>query len=267
MVTTPVVPATEDSPKVLATTSVETTVKKIVGKHREVTTKSTTKILQDDDENDQNNLTVAKDARQSTRYKQRDSPNLSHLHLSQLLSNSDPEQAQYGQDRQKNLALICPRMQKAKTGRRLQRIKGKEVAVGGSTLTVKWQRFKKVPMHDSGSLDEACGKFAKKEHPMYFEKNVTKYVEIPRFESSTARQEHAIRVTHKTNVSRPQPRSNQMKEKVVPYTSHAKLKKTEVEEQPRISSISNKTKSVTARNDNLNSRTSNANAVCATCGK
>ncbi|GJR49207.1 hypothetical protein Tco_1399728 [Tanacetum coccineum] len=74
-------------------------------------------------------------------------------------------------------------------------------------------------------------------------------------------------VAHKTNVSRPQPRSNHMQDKVVPYTSHAKLKKTEVEEHPRISSISNKTKSVTACNDSLNSRTSNANAVCATCGK
>ncbi|GJR11319.1 retrovirus-related pol polyprotein from transposon TNT 1-94 [Tanacetum coccineum] len=58
-----------------------------------------------------------------------------------------------------------------------------------------------------------------------------------------------------------------MKDKVVPYTSHAKLKKTEVEEHPRISSISNKTKSVTACNDSLNSRSSNANVVCATCGK
>ncbi|GJW46579.1 hypothetical protein Tco_0078225 [Tanacetum coccineum] len=37
-------------------------------------------------------------------------------------------------------------------------------------------------------------------------------------------------VAHKTNVSRPQPRSNQMKDKVVPYPSHAKLKKTEVED-------------------------------------
>ncbi|GJX93027.1 retrovirus-related pol polyprotein from transposon TNT 1-94 [Tanacetum coccineum] len=37
-------------------------------------------------------------------------------------------------------------------------------------------------------------------------------------------------IAHKTNVSRPQPRSNQMKDKVVQYTSHAKLKKTEVEE-------------------------------------
>ncbi|GJX59966.1 retrovirus-related pol polyprotein from transposon TNT 1-94 [Tanacetum coccineum] len=77
----------------------------------------------------------------------------------------------------------------------------------------------------------------------------------------------SIGVAHKTNVSRPQPRSNQMKDKVVSNTSHVKFKKTKVEEQPRISSISNKTKSVTACNDSLNSRTSNANAVCATCGK
>ncbi|GJR79510.1 retrovirus-related pol polyprotein from transposon TNT 1-94 [Tanacetum coccineum] len=87
------------------------------------------------------------------------------------------------------------------------------------------------------------------------------------FRNTNPRASTSTGVAHKTNVSRPQPRSNQLKDKVVPYTSHAKLKKTEVEEQPRISSISNKTKSVTACNDSLNSRTSNANAVCATCGK
>ncbi|GJX64964.1 retrovirus-related pol polyprotein from transposon TNT 1-94 [Tanacetum coccineum] len=58
-----------------------------------------------------------------------------------------------------------------------------------------------------------------------------------------------------------------MKDKVVPNTSHVKFTKTEVEEHPRISSISNQTKSVTACNDSLNSRTSNVNVVCATCGK
>ncbi|GJT18702.1 retrovirus-related pol polyprotein from transposon TNT 1-94 [Tanacetum coccineum] len=75
------------------------------------------------------------------------------------------------------------------------------------------------------------------------------------------------RVAHRTNVSRPQPRSNQMKDKVLPNTSQVKFKKTEVEDHPRISRISNQTKSVTACNDSLNSRTSNVNAVCATCGK
>nr|GEX30109.1 putative ribonuclease H-like domain-containing protein [Tanacetum cinerariifolium] len=77
----------------------------------------------------------------------------------------------------------------------------------------------------------------------------------------------STRVNHKTNVSRPQHRNTQMKDKAVPNNSQVKHKKTEVEDHPRIPSISNKTKSVTACNDSLNSKTSNVNAVCATCGK
>ncbi|GKC78988.1 hypothetical protein Tco_1129762, partial [Tanacetum coccineum] len=76
-----------------------------------------------------------------------------------------------------------------------------------------------------------------------------------------------LKVIHRTNVSRPQLRITQIKDKVVPNNSHVKDKKTEVEDHHRISSISNKTKSVTASNDSLKSRTSNVNAVCATCGK
>ncbi|GJV47759.1 retrovirus-related pol polyprotein from transposon TNT 1-94 [Tanacetum coccineum] len=77
----------------------------------------------------------------------------------------------------------------------------------------------------------------------------------------------SIGVTHRTNVCRPQPRSNQMKDKVLPNTSQVMFKKTEVEDHPRISRISKQIKSVIACNDSLNSRTSNVNAVCATCGK
>ncbi|GJZ01214.1 retrovirus-related pol polyprotein from transposon TNT 1-94 [Tanacetum coccineum] len=58
-----------------------------------------------------------------------------------------------------------------------------------------------------------------------------------------------------------------MKDKVVPNISQVKYKKTEVEDHHRISSISNQTKSVTTCNDSLNSRTSNVNVVCSTCGK
>ncbi|GJR54315.1 hypothetical protein Tco_1404836 [Tanacetum coccineum] len=43
-------------------------------------------------------------------------------------------------------------------------------------------------------------------------------------------------------------------------------KESEVENHNRISSISNKTQSLTSSNDSLNSRTSNVNAVCAKCG-
>nr|GEU38234.1 retrovirus-related Pol polyprotein from transposon TNT 1-94 [Tanacetum cinerariifolium] len=74
-------------------------------------------------------------------------------------------------------------------------------------------------------------------------------------------------VNHKTNVSIPQHRSNQMKDKVVPKNSQVKLQKTQVEDDPGIPSISNNIKSVTTCNDSLNSRTSNVNAVCATYGK
>nr|GEW87454.1 integrase, catalytic region, zinc finger, CCHC-type, peptidase aspartic, catalytic [Tanacetum cinerariifolium] len=75
------------------------------------------------------------------------------------------------------------------------------------------------------------------------------------------------RVIHKTNVSKQQLRSNQMKDKVVPNNSQVKNKKTKIEDHPRFSSISKKIKSVTACNDSLTSRTSNVNAICATCGK
>ncbi|GJU70476.1 integrase, catalytic region, zinc finger, CCHC-type containing protein [Tanacetum coccineum] len=74
-------------------------------------------------------------------------------------------------------------------------------------------------------------------------------------------------VIHRTNVSRPQLRSTQMKDKVMPHNSHVENKKTRVEDHYRISSISNKTKFVTAYIDSLKSRTLNVNAVCATCGK
>ncbi|GKB70793.1 retrovirus-related pol polyprotein from transposon TNT 1-94, partial [Tanacetum coccineum] len=71
-------------------------------------------------------------------------------------------------------------------------------------------------------------------------------------------------VTHRTNVSRPQHRSNQMKDKAVPNNSQVKFKKTEVEDHPRISSISNQPKSVNVCNDSLKSKTLNVNAVCGT---
>ncbi|GJT74685.1 retrovirus-related pol polyprotein from transposon TNT 1-94 [Tanacetum coccineum] len=58
------------------------------------------------------------------------------------------------------------------------------------------------------------------------------------FRNTNPRVSTSTGVAHKTNVSRPQPRSNQLNDK-----------------------------SVTACNDSLNSRTSNVNAVCATCGK
>nr|GEX26153.1 hypothetical protein [Tanacetum cinerariifolium] len=77
----------------------------------------------------------------------------------------------------------------------------------------------------------------------------------------------AIRVNHKPTVSRPLLKSNQSRDKVLPNNSQVKAKKTQVAVHPRIPSVSNKMKSVTACKESLNSKTLNANAVCATCNK
>ncbi|GJS28899.1 hypothetical protein Tco_0489519 [Tanacetum coccineum] len=87
------------------------------------------------------------------------------------------------------------------------------------------------------------------------------------FRNTNPRVSTSTRVIHNTSVSKPQLKSTQMKDKVMQNNSHVKFKKTEVEDHHRISSISNKTKFVTACNDSLKSRTSNVNVVCVTCGK
>ncbi|GKB52379.1 retrovirus-related pol polyprotein from transposon TNT 1-94 [Tanacetum coccineum] len=68
-------------------------------------------------------------------------------------------------------------------------------------------------------------------------------------------------VSSYTSVSRPQLKSYQVKDKVVPNNSQVKFNHKEVEEHHSISSISRKTKSVTACNDSSKSRTLNVNAV------
>nr|GEV69186.1 copia protein [Tanacetum cinerariifolium] len=79
-------------------------------------------------------------------------------------------------------------------------------------------------------------------------------------------------VNHKTNVSRPHHKSNQLKDKVLPKNSQVKLKKTQVEVHPKIPSVSNQMKSVTAFDSNhfacvtkmlndVNARTKKPNVV------
>nr|GEZ83595.1 hypothetical protein [Tanacetum cinerariifolium] len=77
----------------------------------------------------------------------------------------------------------------------------------------------------------------------------------------------AVRVNHNTNVSSPHLKSNQSRDKVLQNNSQVKVKKTQVEVHLRIPSVSNKMKYVTACKDSLNSRTLNANDVCAMCNK
>nr|GEU51326.1 hypothetical protein [Tanacetum cinerariifolium] len=106
---------------------------------------------------------------------------------------------------------------------------------------------------------------------MYRIDNKTAHTRAPQFpqtvRNTNLRVSTSIGVNHKTNVSMPQLKRNQSREKVLPNNSQVKVKKTQVEVHPRIPSVSNKMNSVTACKDSLNSKTLNANAVCATCNK
>ncbi|GJT59875.1 retrovirus-related pol polyprotein from transposon TNT 1-94 [Tanacetum coccineum] len=177
--------------------------------------------------------------------------------------DSDPEQAQKDKDMQKNLALI------AKYFKKLYKPTNNNLRTSSNT------RNKNVDTNPRYKTDNQTGQFGNQRAvnvvgaretvggPVY----MAKIQEVPNANSGTYDEPLETGIAHGTNVSRPQPRSNQMKDKVLPNTSQLKFKKTEVEDHPRISSISNQTKSVTACNDSLNSRTSNVNAVCATCGR
>ncbi|GKD35082.1 hypothetical protein Tco_1250591 [Tanacetum coccineum] len=68
-----------------------------------------------------------------------------------------------------------------------------------------------------------------------------------------------------TSVSRPQLKSNQMGDRVMPNNSQGK--KQEVEARHRNFKFSNNKTFVTVCNDSLNAKTSNVNFVCVTCGK
>nr|GEU73059.1 retrovirus-related Pol polyprotein from transposon TNT 1-94 [Tanacetum cinerariifolium] len=122
------------------------------------------------------------------------------------------------------------------------------------------KRFAKVEKH-SISLEIALQKsqlqdknIAISELKKLIEKGKGKYMKTKFDKPSVVRQPNPQRipkpsvlgVNHKPNVSRPPHKSNQLKDKVVPNNSQVKLKKTQVEVHPRIPSVSNKMKSVTA---------------------
>nr|GEV09557.1 retrovirus-related Pol polyprotein from transposon TNT 1-94 [Tanacetum cinerariifolium] len=68
-----------------------------------------------------------------------------------------------------------------------------------------------------------------------------------------------------TSVSKPQLKSNQLKDRVMPNNSQGKMQ--QVEYHRRNFKFSNNKTSVTACNDSLNAKTSNVNFVCLTYGK
>ncbi|GJT86096.1 hypothetical protein Tco_1067813 [Tanacetum coccineum] len=216
--------------------------------------------------------------------------------------DSDPEQAQRDKDMQKNLALIAKYFKKLykptnnnlrtssntrnknvdTTPRIVAKCKQAEkgVQLQASNLTGLSDTDEEFEMNRVGNHIQLHGKDPGETSRTLRESNSirdsclvalqnkqTEFERYKAFNDHTVDYDKLERVAHRTNVSRPQPRSNQIKDEVLPNTSQAKFKKTEVEDHPRISRISNQTKSITTCNDSLNSRTSNVNVVCATCGK
>nr|GEX33259.1 hypothetical protein [Tanacetum cinerariifolium]GEY07953.1 hypothetical protein [Tanacetum cinerariifolium] len=106
---------------------------------------------------------------------------------------------------------------------------------------------------------------------MYRIDNRTTHTRAPQLpntvRNTNPRMSTSTEVNHKPTISRPPLKSNQSRDKVLLNNSQVKAKKTQVEVHHRIPSVSNKIKSVTTCKDNLNCRTLNANAVCATCNK
>ncbi|GJR27707.1 integrase, catalytic region, zinc finger, CCHC-type containing protein [Tanacetum coccineum] len=153
--------------------------------------------------------------------------------------DSDPKQAQRDKDMQKNLALLAKYFKKLykPTNNNLQ------------TSSNSKNKTEDTTPRQSGSATEWIQCFNCKGFGHY------------------AKECRKPRVNHSTSVSRPPLKSYKVKDKVVTNNSQVKFTKKEVEDHHRISSISKKTKSVTAYNDNSNSKTSNVNAVCAECGK
>nr|GEX13924.1 retrovirus-related Pol polyprotein from transposon TNT 1-94 [Tanacetum cinerariifolium] len=95
-------------------------------------------------------------------------------------------------------------------------------------------------------------------------------------QTRTTQLPHDIRKTNKrvsfskgkipsTGVSRPQLKSNKIKDRVMLNNSQGK--KHEVEDHPRNVKFSNNKTSVSACNEGLNAKTSNVNFVCVRCGK
>nr|GEU43932.1 putative zinc finger, CCHC-type [Tanacetum cinerariifolium] len=96
--------------------------------------------------------------------------------------------------------------------------------------------------------------------------HVTRECQKPkRAKDAAYHRENMLLVILTTNVSRPQLKSNLMKDRVL--LNNSQVKKQEVEDHRRNVKFSKNKTCVTACNDSLKAKTLNVNFVCATCGK
>ncbi|GJZ06030.1 retrovirus-related pol polyprotein from transposon TNT 1-94 [Tanacetum coccineum] len=103
-------------------------------------------------------------------------------------------------------------------------------------------------------------------YKVHTESNQTRTQQLPQdIRKNNKRVSFSTGVIPTTSVSRPQLKSNQMGDRVLPNSTQGKKK--EVEDHRRNFKFSNNKTSVTACNDSLNAKTTNVNFVCVTCGK
>ncbi|GJY63780.1 retrovirus-related pol polyprotein from transposon TNT 1-94 [Tanacetum coccineum] len=96
--------------------------------------------------------------------------------------------------------------------------------------------------------------------------NQTRTPQLPQdIRKANKRVSFSTRVIPTTSVSRPQLKSNQLEDRVMPNNNQGKKQK--VEDHRRNFKFSNNKTSVTACNDSLNAKTSNVNFIYVICGK
>ncbi|GJS41101.1 hypothetical protein Tco_0566144 [Tanacetum coccineum] len=96
--------------------------------------------------------------------------------------------------------------------------------------------------------------------------NQTRTPQLPlNIQKTNKRMSFSTGVIPTTSVSRPQLKSNQLEDRVMPNNSQGK--KQEVEDHRRNFKFSNNKMFVTVCNDSLNTKTLDVNFVCVTCGK
>ncbi|GJU85206.1 hypothetical protein Tco_1292752 [Tanacetum coccineum] len=114
----------------------------------------------------------------------------------------------------------------------------------------------KAQLQDKNTIISKLKKLIKKMKEKYVDTKFEKPSVVRQPNAFIFQKPSVLGVIHRTSVSIPQLRSTQLM-----------IKQKEVEDHHRISGFSNKTKSVTACNDSLKSRTSNIKVVYVTCGK
>ncbi|GJR37997.1 hypothetical protein Tco_1213681 [Tanacetum coccineum] len=123
----------------------------------------------------------------------------------------------------------------------------------------------KAQLQDKGIAISELKKLIEKMKGKFVETKFEKPSVIRQHNAFKSQRQSILGVIPTTSFSRPQLKSNQLEDRVMPNNSQRK--KQEVEDHRRNFKFSNNKTFVTTCNDSLNAKTSNVNFVCVTCGK